>query len=79
MKLKCTICGEPVSTEVPDGTIVRAWIECPECSAKELEESPVISPSLDGLTADDITRQIIDKMSEAWKFMLRQQIFHFDI
>jgi hypothetical protein len=28
-------CGKSVSTEVPDGTIVRAWVECPECIEKD--------------------------------------------
>jgi DNA-directed RNA polymerase subunit RPC12/RpoP len=31
MQLKCNHCGKPVSTEVPDDTVVRASIECPEC------------------------------------------------
>lgn len=31
MKIKCNLCGRPVSTEIPDDTVVRAWIECPEC------------------------------------------------
>jgi hypothetical protein len=37
MKLKCCGCGIDVSTEVPDGTIVRAWIECPDCIVKANE------------------------------------------
>lgn len=35
MQLKCFHCGTPVSTEVPDGTIVRATIECPTCAGKD--------------------------------------------
>jgi len=31
MKLKCSKCDIILSTEIPDNTIVRAWIECPEC------------------------------------------------
>ena len=31
MRLKCNCCSKAVSTEVPDGTVVRAHIECPEC------------------------------------------------
>jgi len=31
MRIKCGYCGKSVSTEVPDGTVVRAWVECPEC------------------------------------------------
>jgi DNA-directed RNA polymerase subunit RPC12/RpoP len=35
VKLKCNRCGVDVSTEVPDSTVVRAWIECQECSEKK--------------------------------------------
>ncbi len=31
MRLHCSKCGKTVSTDVADETIVRAWIECPEC------------------------------------------------
>lgn len=30
-RLRCNRCGKIVSTPVPESTIVRAWIECPEC------------------------------------------------
>ena len=32
MRLRCNRCGKSVSTEVDAGTIVLAWIECPECT-----------------------------------------------
>jgi len=35
MRLHCLMCGRIVSTEVPDNTVVRAWIECPECLEAE--------------------------------------------
>ena len=31
-RLKCYICGKEVSTPIPEKTVVRAWIECPECT-----------------------------------------------
>lgn len=34
-QLTCNICHKTVSTEVPDGTIIRGWIECPECIEKQ--------------------------------------------
>lgn len=37
MRLRCNRCGKIISTEVPEETIVRAWIECPECIEKEPE------------------------------------------
>lgn len=33
-QLKCNTCFAIVSTLVPDQTIVRGWIECPECVYK---------------------------------------------
>jgi hypothetical protein len=46
MRIWCMNCGKSVSTEVPEGTIIRAWVECPECieadpalgKLKELQE-----------------------------------------
>lgn len=29
--IKCSKCGQPVSKELPEQIIVRAFIECPEC------------------------------------------------
>jgi hypothetical protein len=37
MRLYCWHCGKVVSTEVPQGTKVRATTECPECTL-ELEK-----------------------------------------
>ena len=34
MKIKCNICGKEVSTSVPEGTVIMASIECPECLEK---------------------------------------------
>ena len=30
-RIRCSMCGKSVSTPIPTGTIIRAWIECPEC------------------------------------------------
>ena len=35
MRLHCNACSKSVSNEVPEETVVRAWLECPECT-KEL-------------------------------------------
>jgi len=35
MRLVCFHCGKAVSTEVPDDTVVRAALECPECIEKQ--------------------------------------------
>ena len=34
MRLHCNKCGAVVSNEVPDGTVLSGWIECPECTEK---------------------------------------------
>ena len=33
--IRCGTCGKIVSTPVPDETVIRAYIECPECIEKE--------------------------------------------
>lgn len=39
MKIRCSRCGEPVSSvEIPPETIIRAWVECPECVEKDIEK-----------------------------------------
>lgn len=47
MRLHCTECGKSVSSEVPDGTIVRAILVCPECVARMFpaEDAPADPPS----------------------------------
>ncbi len=36
-RINCSRCGKSVSTVVPTETIVRAWVECPECMEKRGE------------------------------------------
>lgn len=36
MRICCNSCGVAVSTEVPDGTLIRGWVECTECIEKEV-------------------------------------------
>ena len=38
IRLNCNGCGKYVSTPVPADTIIRAWIECPECVERQEEE-----------------------------------------
>ena len=35
MYLRCNSCGKQISNQLPDDTIVRGWIECPECIKKQ--------------------------------------------
>jgi hypothetical protein len=51
MRLRCNRCGKELSTPIPEDTVVRAWIECPECIEVEtpgLQEylSRVILPAM---------------------------------
>lgn len=34
-RIWCMHCGKSVSSPVPAGTVVRAWVECPECIEKK--------------------------------------------
>jgi|HubBroStandDraft_2_1064218.scaffolds.fasta_scaffold00006_61 hypothetical protein len=49
-------CGKSVSTEVPEGTIVRAWVECPECIEKNAKKGKRYS----GRTPDGGFAQVRD-------------------
>lgn len=44
MRLHCTECGQSVSTEVPDETVVRAVLTCPECVPKVVKDRVSTSP-----------------------------------
>ena len=33
-KLKCVLCNKSVSSSVPDETVVRSFLTCPECESK---------------------------------------------
>lgn len=49
-QLKCNQCGAIVSTTVPESTIIRGWIECPECAYKSSEHS-----------AEELVQMLTDK------------------
>jgi hypothetical protein len=37
-QIKCYECGDPVSSPVPKGTVIRAYVLCPECLEKIPDE-----------------------------------------
>jgi hypothetical protein len=37
-------CGKLVSSEVPDSTVIRAFVECPECVEKHKSQVKIESP-----------------------------------
>jgi hypothetical protein len=38
MKLTCFTCGATVSSELPEDTVLRGTVECPECTEAKLPE-----------------------------------------
>ena len=42
MKLCCNRCGDPVSNEVPEDTVVKAWVICPNCEEKDTPRTLLI-------------------------------------
>lgn len=61
MRIHCSRCGKSVSNEIPNDTIIRAWIECPECiegKAKEQKEEPVMKVMISQDSLGDIIYMI---------------------
>lgn len=56
MKIVCNRCNKEVSTEVPDDTVLKAWVECPECSKKKGKKEPRI------LNRTNFTQAEFDKL-----------------
>lgn len=45
--VQCSRCGKYVSSPVPLGVVVRAWVECPEC----IEKQPAVEKQRDAWRA----------------------------
>lgn len=41
MRIHCSLCGQPASSEVPDGTVLAGWVECYDCVTDKLAPNPV--------------------------------------
>jgi len=66
MYLTCLTCGKPVSTEVPDDTVVQAVIQCPDCIAG-YNSPPKPEPSLE-LQKLDVSIDLLNKCGDAvWR------------
>jgi hypothetical protein len=76
MRLYCYFCGKSVSNEVPDDTIVRACLECPECieahgetikKIMEMDAKPAkamaYQPGEPRLTEDEVREKIAAALS----------------
>lgn len=73
MRLYCNHCGGPVSTEVPDATVVRAVIECPECVEKKAGRERALAAKEQEATARERARcreEEVRPVTEAAKFLL---------
>jgi hypothetical protein len=55
-QIHCSNCGQAVSSKVPKGTVVRAWIECEDCVKKEKDES---QPEVDEKFINDWSSKLI--------------------
>lgn len=72
MSLHCSVCGKNVSTEVPDGTIVRAFIQCPDCISdgkkycwSDLFDAAIKVPRTNELmTTDEFAMEIEKQLSQ---------------
>ena len=58
--LKCSKCGKSVSTAVPLETIVRAWIECPEC----ISSAPDLLEALEGPEGEPWIIDLLEQVSK---------------
>lgn len=47
--VRCSGCGKQVSTPVPRGTVIRAWIECPECIESRQDKTKILGEIADNL------------------------------
>lgn len=63
MRLHCNRCRKAVSTPVPDDTIIRAWIECPECVEKY---GTKVKPRLLEELLEEIRKEL-DKIADSLK------------
>ena len=41
MRIHCNLCGKPASSEVPNGTVLTAWVECYDCALALPDDDPV--------------------------------------
>ncbi len=57
MRIGCSTCGKVVSTEVPGRTIIRAYVECPEC----IEEETMI----DNDTREVVKEKLMERIRKA--------------
>jgi hypothetical protein len=68
--INCSRCGERVSSMVPEGTMVRAFVECPECIAKIPEAVP-----LDGLLITEADALLIlNRLSDLGAALLTEEL-----
>lgn len=56
MRIKCMWCGKPVSTEVPDGTMICASVECPECVEERYPDPDRPEIFIDRKTVEELKR-----------------------
>lgn len=69
----CCKCGKSVSSQVPDNTIVRAWVECPECVEKQSEQ-PIDGDNLTNWLTTLPLDKIVPFMKELINMLVEQEL-----
>jgi len=62
-QIHCSNCGQAVSSKVPKGTVVKAWIECENCVEKEKSETKITDEELFEIKAREYERGFKDGQS----------------
>ena len=68
MKIKCLNCGKTVSSPIPEETVVRASIICPECLEKEEQKIIAIKNLLKRIRQSD-PQAVQEKWDEVFELL----------
>lgn len=64
-RILCMGCGKSVSTPVPKDTIVRAYVECPECL--EIDNATLFAKLRTDLETSPLPAPALTAMVERWR------------
>jgi len=77
MRLRCNKCGESASSEVPDNTVLRGWVECPECIEKDIDIEVIEQALLDVLEGNSAWWEIQENTGESKERCMEiEKIYH---
>lgn len=58
MFLRCHRCGRAVSSELPEGTRVVGWIDCPQCIDVQRMSPPIVIQHLDAVLKHSLEKAL---------------------